>query len=81
MTVASRILSMSKEALWRDEAQIVFRACHGDVKQPPLLLYLGSGSSAKIGWHAAVNNVENEHRFPFLTLGGMNCGEDEVIFI
>jgi hypothetical protein len=38
VTIALRILAMSKEALGHDEAQIVFRACHGDVEQPPLLL-------------------------------------------
>jgi hypothetical protein len=65
VTVTSRILSMRKEALRHDEAQIVFCACHGDVEPPPLVLHLGCGSGAKIGWHAAVNNVENEHRFPF----------------
>jgi len=72
---------MSKEALWHEEAQIVLRACHGDVEQPPLLLYLGGSSGAKIGRHAAVNNVEKEYRFPFLTLGGMNRGEDQVILV
>ena len=72
---------MSKEALWHDEAQIVFRARHGDVEQPPLLLYLGGSSGAKIGWYAAVNNVEDEYRSPFLTLGGMNRGKDQVILI
>jgi hypothetical protein len=68
VTIALRVLAMSKEALWHDEAQIVFRACHGDIEQPPLLLNLGGSSGAKIGWHAAVNNVEDEHRFPFLTV-------------
>jgi hypothetical protein len=69
VTVSSRILAMGKEALWHEEAQIVFRACHGDVKQSPFFVYLGSGSGAKIGWYAAVNNVQNEYRLPFLTLG------------
>jgi hypothetical protein len=81
VTVALRILAMSKEALRHDEAQTVFRACHGDVEQPPLLLYLGGSSGAKIGWHAAVNYVDDEHRFPFLSLGGMNRREDQVVLV
>jgi hypothetical protein len=47
VTIALRILAMSKEALGHDEAQIVFRACHRDVGQPPLLLYLGGGSGGR----------------------------------
>ena len=64
---------MSKEALGHDEAQIVFRACHGDIEQPPLLFYLGGSSGAKIGWHAAVDNVEDEHRRPVGRAGRWSC--------
>jgi hypothetical protein len=56
VTIALRILAMSEEALRHDETQIVFRAGHGDVEQPSLLLYLRGGSGTKIGGYAAVNS-------------------------
>ena len=61
--------------------QLVLGPRHGDVEQPPLLLDLGRRAGAEIGRDAAVDDIEHEDRLPFLPLGGMDGGEDQIILV
>ena len=81
MAVAVRTLTPGKEALRDDEVQAVLCPGHGHVKQTPLLFGLSRRAGAQIGGDAAINGVEHEHGFPFLSLGGMDCGENEIVFV
>jgi len=60
MAVSLRVLTMREEALGDDKMQIIFCTGHCDVKQPALLLDLGSGAGAEVGGNAAVNDVQHE---------------------
>ena len=81
VAVALRVLAMREEALRHDQMQIVLGARHRDIEQPALLLDLGRGAGAEIGRDAAVDDVEHEHRFPFLALGGMDGREDQIVLV
>ena len=63
------------------QIEVVLGAGHGDVQQPALLLDLGRRAGAEVGWHAAIDDVEQVDRFPFLTLGGMNGRENEIVVV
>jgi hypothetical protein len=81
MPIAERILAMGEEALRHDEMQIVFGAGHRDIEQTPLLLDLGRGADAEVGGNTTVNHIQNLHGLPFLSFGGVDGGEDEIILI
>ena len=81
MPVAARLLSMHEESLRYDQVQIVFCARHGDVEQAPFFLELGGRAGAQIGRHAAVNDVKDEYRLPFLPLGGMDGRQDQIVLV
>src|ERR1700724_761144 len=81
VAVAVGSLLMGEEALRHDQAPLVLGARHRDVEGTPLLLDLGARSGSEGRRQAAVHDVENEHRLPFLPLGGMDGGEDEIVFI
>ena len=81
MPIAKRRLPIGEEAMRRDQVQRVLGPCHGDIKQSTLLLDLSRRAGAEVRRHATVNHVENKHRLPFLALGRMDGGEDQVILI
>lgn len=64
---------MSEEPLWNNEVKVVFGARHCYLKQAPLFLQLRRGAGTQVRRHAAVDNIEDEDRFPFLSFGGMDC--------
>ena len=53
--------------------QIVLGARHGHIQQPTLLLQFLSGAGPEIGWDALVDDIEDEDRFPLLSLCRMDC--------
>ena len=61
--------------------KFVLGSGHRHIEQTTLLFDLRCRASAKIGWEAAVDDIEHEHRFPLLTLRGMNGREDQIILI
>jgi hypothetical protein len=67
--VAALALLRVIETLRRDEMQFVLGARHRHIKQPPLLFQLGRRARAKIGRHAAIDDIEHEHVLPLLPLG------------
>src|SRR5271166_2997050 len=81
MTIALRGLPMGEEALRRQEMQIVLCPRHSDVEQPALFLDFSPCSRAEIGRNAAVDDIEDKHRFPFLPFGGMDGGKDQIVLV
>ena len=81
MPVAERRLPIREEAVRCDQVQRVLGPRHGDIEQPTLLLDLSRRAGAEVRRHAAIDDVEHEDRFPFLALGRMDGGEDQVILI
>jgi hypothetical protein len=81
VAIAPRMLAMGEEALRDDEMQTVFRPRHGDIEQSPLLFDFGCRACAEVRGDAAVDGVEDEDRFPFLPLGGMDRGQDQIILV
>ncbi len=81
VTIAVGALLMHEEALRDREMQMILGAGHRDIEQAPLLLELGGAAGAEIGGDAAVDHVQQEDRGPFLPLGGMDGGEDEVVLV
>ena len=61
--------------------KFVLGARHRDIEQPPLLLDLGRRAGGEVGRNAAVDDVEHEHRLPFLALGGMDGREDQIVLV
>ena len=72
---------MREKPLWHDQMQIILGAGHGDVKQPTFLFKLGCCPGAEIRGHAAIDDIEQEHRLPFLALGRMDRRQDQIIFV
>jgi hypothetical protein len=60
MPVAAVGLVGHVKALRHQQVEIVFGACHRDIKQPPLLFDLFRCAGREIGGYAAVNNIQNE---------------------
>ena len=68
-------------SLRHKEVQFVAGARHCDVKKPTLLLDFGCCAGGKIGGDTPVDHIQHEHGAPFLSLGGMNGGKDQIVFI
>src|ERR1700716_3310131 len=81
MAVALRVLAIGEEALRDHEVKVVLGARHCDVKEAPLLLDLFRSAGAEVRWDASIDDIQHEHRLPFLALGGMNGREDQIILI
>src|SRR5262249_8324678 len=60
---------------------MVLRARHRDIEEPPFLFDLGRAANRQIGRYATIHAIENEHRLPLLSFGGMNGGKDQVILV
>ena len=60
MPVAMASLAGGIEALRDQEVEVIFRASHGNIEQPPLLFDFLRGASRKIRRDAAVNNIQHE---------------------
>ena len=81
MPVALRILLVREEPLRHDEVQVILGARHRHIEKPAFFLDFRRRPGAEVGWNAAVDDVEHEDRFPFLALGRMNGGKDQVILV
>ena len=81
MVVALRILAMGEEALRDHEVQIIPGARYRDIEEAPLLLDLGRGTGAEVRRNAAIDDVQDEDRFPFLALGRVNGRKDQIILV
>src|SRR5579863_1411842 len=81
MPVAVIALTVNEEALRHDDIEMVARPRHGDVKEPPFLFDLRARSGRQIGWHAAVDGIQDMDRLPLLPFRRMDGGEDEIILI
>ena len=79
MAITLGMLAKSKKALRHDKLQAILRPRHGDIEQPALLFDFRGGAGTEVGGDAAVHGVENEDPFPFLSLGGMDRGQDQII--
>jgi hypothetical protein len=58
--VAVASLAGNVEPLRHLEIEVIFRASHCDIKQPPLLFDFLRGASTEIRRDAAVNNIQHE---------------------
>src|SRR5690348_3752170 len=81
MTIAELLLLGDEEALRCDQMQLVAGARHGDIKQPAFFLELMRRAGSKIGGDAAIDDIEDVDRFPFLALGGMDGRKDKVVLV
>ena len=81
MTITLRVLAMGKKPLRRDQRQTVLGPGHGDIEQPAFLLDFMPRAGSEIGGHAAIDHIEHEDGTPFLALGRMDGGEDQIILV
>ena len=81
VAVAALCLVVHVEALRHHQHQRVLGARHGDVEQPPLLLDLLGAAGRHVRGDAAVDDVEDVDRLPFLTLGGVDGRQDQVVLV
>ena len=81
MAVAACLLTVCVEALRHYQVERILRTRHGDVQQPSLFLDLVALADRQVARNAAVDDVEHEHLRPFLSLGRMDGGEDEIVLI
>src|SRR5438477_564699 len=79
--ITAAVLAVNVEALRLHQVQRVARPRHGDVEQPALLLDLRRRARGHVRRDAAVDQVEDVDRVPFLALGGVDGGEDEVVLV
>ena len=68
MVVPLRVLAVGEKALRNHEVQIVPGARHRDIEEAPLLLDLGRRAGTEVRRNAAIDDVQDEDRFPFLAL-------------
>src|SRR6516162_11949911 len=81
MVVPLRVLAVGEEALRNHEVQIVPGTRHRDIEEAPLLLDLGRGAGTEVRGNAAIDDVQDEDRFPFLALGRVNGRKDQIILV
>lgn len=79
MTIAVACLLDDVEALRQTDGQVVFGPRHRDVEKAGLLLQLMCAAGAEVGRDAAIDGVQDKHRPPFLPLGGVDRGQDQII--
>src|SRR5690348_4638357 len=79
--VAGPRLTVDIEALRDDQSELVLGAGHRDIEEAALLFDLLRRARGEVGGNAAVDAVEYEHRAPFLPLGRMDGGEDEIVLV
>jgi hypothetical protein len=51
---------------------------HGDIKQTALFLGLRRIAGGHVRGDAAIDEVQHVDRIPFLTLGRMDCRQDQI---
>ncbi len=81
MSITLRMLAVGEKSLRYTEMKIVFGARDCDVEQTTFFFQFGTRAGAEVRRHAAVNYVEHIHQLPLLAFGGMDCREDQVIFV
>ena len=81
MLVAATGLAVHVEAMRHDQGQLILRPRHRHVEQAPLLLDVVGVAGRHVRGNAAIDDVEDEHRLPFLALGGMDGRQDQVVLI
>jgi len=81
VTISLDALAVNEKPLRDHEIQIVLSPRHRDIEQATFLFYFLSGAGAKIGWNAAVDDIEDEHRFPLLALCRMDCRQNQIVLI
>ena len=81
MPVAVLRLLGDVEALRHHQVQVGPRARHRHVQQPALFFDFALLPGGQVGRHAAVDHVEQEHGLPFLPLGRMDGGQDQVVLV
>ena len=63
------------------QMKMLARPGHRHIEEPPLLVDLLEFASCHVGRNAAVDEVENKDRVPFLPLGRMNGRQDQIVFV
>ncbi len=79
--IARARLAVRIEALRYDQIEFVLGARHGDIQKTPFLLDLFARAGGQVGRDAAIHHIQDRDGFPFLALGGMDGGVDEIIFV
>ena len=81
VSIAIASLRMGVETLRHDQVQMVLGPRHGDVQKPALFLDLRGRAGREIGGDASVNDVQDKHRLPLLSLRRVNRREDQVVLV
>ena len=63
------------------QSQVVLGPGHRDIEQTSFLLEFVARPGAEIGGDASIDRVEDEDSLPFLPLGGVDGGEDQIVLI
>ena len=75
------VLLRSIKAPRLHEMKVFPRTRHRHVEQPALLVDLLGFAGGHVGRDAAVHEIENKDYVPFLSLGGMNGRQDQIVFV
>ena len=81
MAFAITVLPGHVELQRRDQLQVVARAGHRDVEQPPLLLDLRGIPGGELAREVAVHDRQQIHAVPFLALGGVHRRQDQIVLV
>jgi hypothetical protein len=79
--VAGSGLLMRIEALGHDEIEFILGARHRDVKQAAFFLDLFARAGGHIGRNAAIDDIEDKDRLPFLPFRRMDRRQDQIVFV
>ena len=72
---------MLEEPLRDLEMELILGAGHRYIEQPPLFLdQLGPAGGVLVG-EIAIGHIQYIHRVPFLALGRVNGGQDEIVLV
>ena len=78
MTAAMAVLVRKVEAQRLQQMKMLARSCHRHIEKPALLVDLLEFAACQIRRNAAVDEVENKDRVPFLSLRRMNGRQDHL---
>ena len=79
--VAVTALLGAKKTQRLDQMEVQFRARHGDTQNPTLFFDLFRAACPHIRWYTTIRDIENVDDVPFLSLGRMNRGQYEIVFV
>lgn len=81
VAITQSALLVNIETMRNHEMQVVLGARHCHVQKTALFIDVGLAPSAEVGRDATIHHIEDEYARLLLSLGGMNCGKDQVVLV